>query len=273
MKYFAHIIVSCCILASCNNESKDESSQSKSEEPTAKDSVQVEPEISKIPYDPYLTDLSRVIAGMPIEGNDSVFAEIQASEYYKSYKTFTDETFGKVKANMLEPVKKWCADNSVGTTLEDPTCFYPFSGPDFMFANTFYPEAKNYILLGLERRGSLPHFNEMTENDRIKYFNGLKHSMKYINTRGYFVTQHMGSDFTKADLNGVVHMVLYMMAHTNHKIVKVEDGWIDESGKLNRIAEDDDNPEGTIRVKCVDFVDSAQLTLRSLYFFNKKHSR
>src|SRR5690606_8879927 len=254
MKLFVQVILLALVIVSCGNEA-DKMDSKKGNQTTQKDSTVSTPEIVKVDYDPFLTDVANVIAGLPIEGNDSVLSAIQETDYYKSYKKFTDETFDKVKANMLVPVKKWCADKGVGTELENPTCFYPFSGPDFMFANTFYPTAKNYILLGLERRGSLPDFASMSENDRIKYFNGLKNSMKYINSRGYFVTQHMGSDFTKADLDGVIHMILYMMAHTDHKIVKVEDGWINEEGQLTRIAENAEYHEGTVRVKCVDVVD------------------
>ncbi len=266
--------------SACSSEAKENSNDSKNPEKSAEintgeDTLQIDVDPTSsminrptIEVDPYLNDVARVISGLPIESNDSLLKSIQATDYYKAYKKYTEETFAKVKKDMLEPVAKWTAENNVGDHRKNVTCFYPFSGPDFMFANAFYPRAQNYILLGLERRGSTPNFKKMTENDRKNYFAGLKKSMKYINTRGYFVTSHMGSDYSKAHLNGITHMALYMMMHTGHKIVKVEDGWLSKDGKLTRIDEHAKSPDGAVRLKCIDFTDATQKDLKTLYFFN-----
>ncbi len=264
---------------SCSSEAKESSEDSKNPEKSTEttkngdDTLKVEPVTSMvdrptIDIDPYLNDVALVISGLPIEGSDSTLKAIQATDYYKAYQKFTEETFAKVKKDMLEPVAKWTAENNVRDGRKNVTCFYPFSGPDFMFANAFYPQAQNYVLLGLERRGSTPNFKKMSENDRKNYFAGLKKSMKYINTRGYFVTSHMGSDYSKTHLNGITHMALYMMMQTNHKIVKVEDGWLSKDGKLTRIDEHAKSPDGAVRLKCIDFTDANQKDLKTLYFFN-----
>lgn len=279
MKIVVSVVMAASLfIVACGSGSsdKEESTSSKGNEQQENDSTStdvkepdLQDEVQKVAYDPYLNDVARVISGVPIEGTDSVLLSIQASDYYKEYQSFTDETFDKVRSTMLEPVAKWTKEQEVGDDSKNLTCFYPFSGPDFMFANAFYPTARNYVLLGLERRGTSPQFEDMSDAERKKYFQGLKHSMKYINTRGYFVTQHMGSDFSRTHLNGITHMVLYMMVQTGHKIVAIEDGWINKEGKLTRIDEHANSPEDAVRVKCIDFTGAEQKELRTLYFFNQ----
>jgi len=269
------------ICASCGNTSdttkaSDDNTQNLSNNDstkTVKDSLMTPTVTSNgktevLNIDTYTNDVARVIAGLPILGKDSILFAIQQTPYYATYKKFCDESFGSIKTKMLNPIQKWTTEKNIGDNRENSTCFYPFSGPDFMFANAFYPKAQNYILLGLERRGSTPSFAKMTETQRKNYFNGMIKSMKYINTRGYFVTQHMGSDYTKTHLNGVTHMVLYMMARTGHSIISVGDGWLDKAGKLTHINEQEKNPEGSVRMKVIEFTNGNNTERRTLYFFN-----
>lgn len=267
----AFTLTSCS--GSSDSDAKTEDSKTKSDSLSQDDTTKVGGEDSmieaeKIDIDAYANDVARVVAGLPILGTDSVLAQIQSEDYYKSYKKFCDDSFSTIQSDMLDPIKKWTAANGVQDNRKNSTCFYPFSGPDFMFANAFYPKAANYILLGLERRGTLPRFDKMDESQRKGYFQGMIKSMKYINTRGYFVTQHMGSDYTKTHLNGVTHMALYMMARTGHSIVSVGDGWLSKEGKLTKIDEGADVPEDHVRMKIIEFTDADQTALRTLYFFN-----
>jgi hypothetical protein len=260
-------LFSCGNAESTGNEKKSDESKAGSDTISTATEV-VEVKKKDLPFDQDLTNISRVIAGLPVEG-DSALETIQAKPFYKKYKDYTDRTFSEVKSTMLDPVAGWTDSMHVGNDAEGITCFYPLSGPDFMFANAFYPNAKNYILMALERRGSLPNFKEMTDEQLQRYFDGMIKSMKYITTRGYFVTMHMGSDFSKSHLNGTLHMILYMMARTGHKIAKVEDGLIDSNGNLTRIDEKQKDVEAETRIKTIDFVSPDGKQAKTLYFFNQ----
>ena len=53
-------------------------------------------------------------------------------------------------------IRAWSANN---ITTPPPTMFYMFSGPDFLYANAFYPNAKTYVLSGARagRHRARPH--------------------------------------------------------------------------------------------------------------------
>ena len=42
------------------------------------------------------------------------------------------------------------------------TLYYMFSGPDFLYADAFFPSAQPYLLSGLEPVGAIPNATERT---------------------------------------------------------------------------------------------------------------
>ena len=69
----------------------------------------------------------------------------------------------------------------------------------------------------------------------------------------------MSSDFTKLHLNGMVHMILYMMARTSHPITDVYHVYLDENGKEVRIDGKPDSKDNKIYAIKVDFLTPDQL--------------
>ncbi len=58
-----------------------------------------------------------------------------------------------LEQSQLARIRAW---SSANLTAARPTMFYMFSGPDFLYANAFYPNAKTYVLSGLEPVGTVP---------------------------------------------------------------------------------------------------------------------
>lgn len=231
------------------------------------DSTKHEEEVKKpepLAYDTLLTATSEFIAGMPVS---AYLSELQSKDYYETHKKFTDDSWTTTQDSMLTPIAEWCKENNIGDNQDSTLCFYPLSGPDYMFANAFFPHADNYILLGLEPRGTMVDFRDLNDEQVQKYLSGIRASMKYINSRGYFVTSHMSSDFTKYHLNGMVHMILYMMARTSHPIVDVYHVYLDENGKENRIDGNPDPKDNKIYAIKIEFLTSDRLKKKALYYF------
>ena len=244
-----------------------------SEETKSEKEVTTEPEngkeevvsAEKVAYDTLLTASSQLIAGL--SPDHSAFTSVITSDYYKIYSSFTSDAWKVSDSTMLSPINKWCRENNVIDERDSLQCFYPLSGPDFLFGNAFWPNAQKYIMLGLEPKGSLPDFTTFKEDEWKKYFENMRGSMKYLNTRGYFVTAHMSSDFTKHRLNGMVHMMLYMMARTNHKIIEVYYVKINADGTPEKTADIKSLPDGTITAIAIDFTDNDQSLKRTAYYF------
>lgn len=252
------------IAASCGNEKTQENKPANGNTTKNKPATQKEVELKQLPYDTLLTDYSLFIAGLPTQ---VYLKDAQAAEYYKEHQVFTDTSWKLTNTKMLNPLKKWATENKIINEADSGLCFYPLSGPDFLFGNAFFPHSRQYILLGLEPKGSLTDFRNLTEPKLKKYLSGIRESMKYLNKAGYFVTSHMSGDFTKAELNGMVHMMLYMMARTGHKIAGVNHFYIDSEGKEVNLGNEVKGPTDDVQTGVkIEFLSPDGTIKKSAYY-------
>ncbi|MFI5203888.1 MAG: hypothetical protein ACHQF2_05275 [Flavobacteriales bacterium] len=254
------VILSVLALAACGTTEKETGEKEKISTDNNKEVVEEE---VLFPYDTLLTDMSKFIAGIRVE---KFFDDLQSQTYYNEHRKFTDTSWAKTKKNMLEPIGKWCIDKKTTDASDSVLCFYPLSGPDFLFGNTFFPHSNNYVLLGLEPNGSMCDFKELNEAQITRYLSGVRESMAYLNKAGYFVTSHMSGDFNRAQLNGMVHMMLYMMARTNHTIVAVNKISVDSAGNVSVTTEKKLEEPNLAGVR-IDFLSPDRKTKKSAYYF------
>lgn len=211
-------------------------------------------------YDTLLNETALYIGGMPCETED--FKKLQEKSFYSSHLKFTESSWKEMQDSTLNPMIKWAKEKNIISESDTGSCFYPFSGPDFLFADQFFPYCKNYILLGLERLGSLTDIKKLTDAQLADYLNSIRNSQRYLLKSGYFVTSHMGSDFSKSVLNGNIHLMSYFLVRTNHKIVSVNYGNINKEGTFSYATQKNSNG---IEIK---FFRSGEPTIKTMYYFS-----
>ena len=150
------------------------------------------------------------------------------------------------------------------------TLFYPFSGPDFLYANAFFPDANVYILMGLEPVGSLPVFSaDETADSTSNYFNALKKSLHAILNFSFFRTVAMKTDLHDQEVNGTVHLLLLFIKRSEFDICSVKPGFIDTSGQWNTLNNFDDLARKISNNKGVEIIFSDTSGIKkTLYYFS-----
>ncbi len=177
-------------------------------------------------------DLARFIAGLePEEG--SVYASSCKEAYWKNYANTANVQWGNMNAK-LPKLKEWRDTELKDVNKLGGTLFYPFSGPDFLHAGTFFPEVDEMILMGLEPIGSLPDFEKVS---KPQFFgaNGIQRSLASVLTYSFFQTLHMQVDLTgraTPTVDGTLPVILTFMARTNHKVLNFEKVAINPEGKI-----------------------------------------
>ncbi len=247
---------------SCNQTTEKKENDAKQEDSTKR--VIAPPPVQKLKFDAKLTATAQFIGGVAVE-NDTTFAKLQQTDAYKAHQKFVSATWKKVETMHLAPVKKWASEENITSEADSVTLFYPFSGPDFLYANTFFPFCKNYILVALERRGSVPEFSKMTDKQVANYLKGIQGSLDYLNKAGYFVTSHMGRDFSKQILNGNIHMIMYFLARTKHKIIDINTVAMQTDGSVKIVDADD---KSSVKALQVNFTDSTLMHKKSIYYIS-----
>ena len=87
-----------------------------------------------------------------------------------------------------------------------------FSGPDILYAHNFFPNARTYILCGIEPVGAVPDLLAMPEGVVLDGLAGLRQSMSNILRFHYFITKDMRADLNRAQLGGTVPLLYIFLA-------------------------------------------------------------
>ena len=192
--------------------------------------------------------------------------KIQKKKYYLDYVKLISESWKKTTTKNLKEIRNW-TNSYFNEGANDSIClFYPFSGPDFLYANVFFPNAKTYLLVGLENPGKLPNIEKMSDGNRAAYLQKLLHSLRYIDKAGYFTTKQMMSDFTDASLNGIIHLLLFYIAKTNHNIVDITTVEVDDFGQTKEkknFQVENEKPNGLK----IEFSKNGNDKIKTLYYF------
>ncbi len=176
-----------------------------------------------------LNDSARFLAGLPAERGHDAFAALRASDAWKKHSTQLDGVWSAFASQHGAPVNSW-ARSQIDDLRSAKAVFYPFSGPDFLFAQLFYPKAETYVLCGLELCEPLPAWNTFSPEDVSSGLEGLVSSLSSILHFSYFITKDMRQDLQSTRFRGVLPVFMVFLARTGHAIESVDAVRLDANG-------------------------------------------
>ncbi len=224
------------------------------------------PEETAIAIDSALTDHSRFIAGLDCQTKK--YKDLQAKDFYKTHRDYCNEIWKELEKETLDPMVKWAKEKGIMEDSDTLPCMYTFSGPDFLFGSRFFPKAEHYVLMGLEKCGSITDITTMKETTLIDYLSSIRSSLRYLIKAGYFVTQHMSTDFSKTVLNGNIHNMLLFMARENYSIYSIDYGYMAKDSTFFVTGLKPSSTTGKINGMRVGITDSTGQILKYVYYFS-----
>jgi hypothetical protein len=231
---------------------------------TEKQKTPAVPEPKAPPIDAHYTSISRFIAGMK-QTETNAFSELEAKPEWQEFAANFDKNWAQVEEKRLAPMRDWAKTELADANNAHDNVFYPFAGPDFLNAYTFFPKGKSYLFIGLEKPGDVPDLKAMDDKGRHKYFNQAFASLHNLIAQSYFITKEMMSE-----LPGTTPVMLIFMARTHNQIVSVKHVAVDAEGKLVDIEEKEASKDPILRkaygVK-IDFLPEGEKEARTLYYF------
>lgn len=177
------------------------------------------------------TDIAKVLGGMAVDEKSEVYA-ITQDKAFISYKASMDSSFARMERKRLASITSWSATEIADLNKDLKTVFYPFSGPDYLHVNTFFPHAKKYIMFGLEPVGEVPDVSKISKEKYGKLFNELNNSIADVLSLSFFKTIDMNVEFNTELLKGSLPVVLLFVARTGHEIVDIKPFELDTAGKI-----------------------------------------
>ena len=175
-------------------------------------------------------DTARFLAGMQLAPN-SPLAQIAQDPNIKQHAVFFDTAFDKVEKNQLSKIRAWSAAN---LSAPKPVMFYMFGGPDFLYANAFFPNATTYVLSGLEPVGQIPDIMKLPRWSVVQALRNIQGSLRNVLTLSYFITAHMSQDLNAGPVNGTLPILYVFLARSGKVIHDVSLVHLDEQGALQQ---------------------------------------
>ncbi len=177
-----------------------------------------------------LNDTARFLAGMPGASNSPLTA-VRMGEHWQRYSQNMDELWRRFSV-MRQPRIASFSRNQLGGLRNPDTLWYPFSGPDVLFAEAFFPGSGNCLLSGLEGSEMLPDLGSLSEGEIDTALDGLYTSLTTALSCSFFITKDMRVDLQRTRLKGTLPVVLVFLARLGHNIENVQAVSLDGAGVL-----------------------------------------
>ena len=177
-----------------------------------------------------LNDAARYMAGLP-GGINSVIGTARDSPRWKLHQANINEMWRQF-SNYRQPRTDAFSRSELGSLRNPSTVFYPFSGPDILFATAFFPQAQNYILCGLEGADPLPNIGQLTAEQRETGLDGLSTAITTALNCSFFITKDMRVDLQRTEFKGTLPIMLVFLARLGIEVDSVVPIDLDPNGQI-----------------------------------------
>lgn len=212
--------------------------------------------------EPSANDTARILAGLPV-AEGSALQNAMGARAWKSHSRYFNNAWKKLEERQIKRIRKWSQEN---IPKRQSVVFYMFSGPDALYADTFFGGAENYILVGLEPVGRVGDLSQLSAGALGSELRSLQHSLNSVLSYSFFITKKMKTDLRRGRVRGTLPVIMTFLARSN-KIVKSyefmsvnKDGSIGPGGK--------EAEKGAAKGVRIEFTAGDGKPVQTLYYFS-----
>ena len=209
-------------------------------------------------------ELASFISGVP-GFKSECYKRLDSVVSWTKYSKDLDSLFSYADSVRINNIDKW-ANSELIRNPDIKTLFYPFSGPDFLNADIYYPEVSQYIMIGLEPIGRLPDLCDKPADSVLNYMTDIKDNLRDLLKRSYFITRRMETDLSKTKINGTLPLICLFIKRTGYHIQAIHKIGVDSTG--NCLITDNLKTAGKmVRGARIDFNRPPDNKSKSVYYF------
>ena len=173
-------------------------------------------------------DTARFLAGLP-PAADSPLMPLTKDPSWVAHARFFDSIFAKEDATTLSKVRAFAKAH---LTEQHDTMLYTFSGPDFLYATSFFPAAKTYVLAALEPVGNIPQLMNLPRGGVYASLHSLEGSLATILNLSFFITKQMKEQLSNGPVYGTLPLLYVFLARTGKTVQDVSLVSLDAQGNF-----------------------------------------
>jgi hypothetical protein len=173
-------------------------------------------------------DTARFLAGLP-PSPDSPLAPLTKDPAWQQHARYFDSIFSREDSVHLSKVRAFSKEF---LTEKHDTMLYMFSGPDFLYATSFFPSASTYVMAGLEPTGDIPQLTNLSRGAVYGSLRNLEVSMASLLSYSFFITNKMRTQLHEGPVYGTIPVLYVFMARTGKTIHEVSLVALDTDGSF-----------------------------------------
>ena len=181
---------------------------------------------------PTANDTARFLAGLP-PSTSSPLVALTKDPAWLSHARYFDSVFASEETAHLSKIRQFSKEY---LTDKQDTMLYMFSGPDFLYATSFFPNASTYVLAGLEPVGMIPNLTRLSPWVINGELRNLEISMGSLFNYSFFITQNMKTQLREGPVYGTLPILYVFLARTGKTVHELDLVSLDEQGNLQIVA-------------------------------------
>jgi len=206
-------------------------------------------------------DTARYLAGLPVSEASNIKG-LTKSRIWQSHARSLNNGWRILDRRQLSKIRTW---SKTHLTNPSKTLFYMFSGPDYLYANTLFPNASTYVFAGLEPVGREPNLTNLSSGARSVGLSRLRGSMNSVLHLSFFITKKMKTNLRGRGFPGALPIIYVFLARADKNVEAVEYLKINLDGTLEVLPEKN---AGSAKGVKITFSDHAGADPKTLYYFS-----
>jgi hypothetical protein len=178
-------------------------------------------------------DTARLLAGLKPADASPLAKLAQEGGWQRHAKRF-DQAWAELDKTRLEKIRAWATAH---IPQAKPVVYYMFSGPDYLYADAFFPDAETYILSGLEPVGEIPNVEGLSRGSVGNELERMQQSLNSALSYSFFITRKMKTQLRNGRLSGTLPLLYVFLARSGKTVKDVSLVTLSEDGTIQ--------PEGT----------------------------
>jgi hypothetical protein len=164
-----------------------------------------------------IDDTAHFLAGLRVPGP---LRSLTRETAWQSHASTLDDAWAKKDYHQLDLIRSWMATHADEYYRSNNTMYYMFGGPDFLYAQTFFPKASTYILAGLEPVGEVPDLLRIPPEMLDVELSALRASLTTLLKTHYFITKDMRTDLGRGHLGGTLPILYVFLARLGYAVLE-----------------------------------------------------
>lgn len=208
-------------------------------------------------------DTGKILAGMQPSENSPLASFAKDGSWQQQAKRY-DSAWAALDKRQLARIKVWSTQY---LPPRKSAVFYFFSGPDFLYADAFYPGADTYVLAALEPVGEVPDLTGMSKSQVVGGMSRIESSLNTVLNYSFFITKKMRGELSGGRFGGTLPILYVFLERSGKTIRETTLVALDADGNV-KPANDPSLPENAPRGAKITFSTGADGKPQTLYYFS-----